>query len=79
VVINQKISSTTTVMRSGVLFGYEEITQVALDAVAPFSQFFWEVLLSFAEAFIPVAIVVWDHQAATKAELETQAPRQPGT
>jgi len=63
----------------GFWFGHEELTQMAVDAVAPFSQFFWELLLSFAVAFIPIAIVVWDHQAATKAELEVQAPGQSGT
>jgi len=38
---------------------------------APFPQPYWELLLSFAVAFIPIAIVVWDHQIATKAETET--------
>ena len=51
----------------------------ALDANALFPQLFWELLLSLAVAFIPVAIVVWGHQTATKAELEMQTPRQPGT
>ena len=51
----------------------------APEASAPFPQPFWELLLSFAVAFIPIAIVVWDHQAATKAEVETRAPGQPGT
>jgi len=45
------------------------------DAIAPFPQPFWELLLSFAVAFIPIAIVVWDHQTATTVELETQTPR----
>ena len=49
------------------------------DAVAPFPQPFWEMLLSFAVAFIPIAVVVWDHQAATTVELETQALGQQGT
>jgi len=51
----------------------------APDASAPFPQPFWELLLSFAVAFIPIAIVVWDHQVATNAELERQTPQQPGT
>ena len=41
-------------------------------ASAPFPQPYWELLLSFAVAFIPIAIVVWDHQTATKAEAQTQ-------
>ena len=51
----------------------------APDASAPFPQPFWELLLSFVVAFIPIVIVVWDDQTATTAETETQAPRQPGT
>jgi len=34
-----------------------------------FPQPFWELLLSFAVAFIPIAIVVWEHQAATEMEI----------
>ena len=51
----------------------------APNANAPFPQPFWELLSSLAVVFIPVAIVVWDHQTATKAELEVQAPGQAGT
>jgi hypothetical protein len=51
----------------------------APNASAPFPQPFWELLLSFAVAFIPIAIVVWDHQVATKAELEIQKSGQSGT
>ena len=40
----------------------------APTAPAPFPQPYWELLLSFAVAFIPISIVVWDHQAAVKAE-----------
>lgn len=43
----------------------------APETDAPFPQPFWELLLSFAVAFIPIAIVVWDHQATTEAEAET--------
>lgn len=35
---------------------------------APFPQPFWELLLSFTTGFIPIAIVVWDHQQATETE-----------
>lgn len=34
---------------------------------APFPQPYWELLLSFAVAFIPISIVVWDHKRATEA------------
>ena len=43
----------------------------APNANAPFPQPFWELLISFAVAFIPIAIVVWDHQAATRTEAGT--------
>jgi len=38
----------------------------APDAAPPFPQPFWELMLSFAVAFIPVSIVVWDHQKASE-------------
>jgi len=38
------------------------------DAPTPFPQPYWELLISFAVAFIPISIVIWDHQTATKAE-----------
>ena len=41
-------------------------------ASAPFPQPYWELLLSFAVAFIPIAIVVWNHQTATKTEVQKQ-------
>lgn len=37
-------------------------------APAAFPQPFWELLLSFAVAFIPISIVIWDHQEATTTE-----------
>ena len=40
----------------------------APTAPAPFPQPFWELLLSFAVAFIPIAVVVWDHKKAAEAE-----------
>jgi len=35
---------------------------------APFPQPYWELLLSFAVSFIPIAIVVWDHKKANESE-----------
>jgi len=35
-------------------------------ATPPFPQPFWELMLSFAVAFIPISIVVWDHQKASE-------------
>jgi len=40
----------------------------APDANPPFPQPFWELLISFAVAFIPISIVVWDHQKASESE-----------
>jgi len=40
----------------------------APTAPAPFPQPYWELLLSFSVAFIPIAVVVWDHEKATQAE-----------
>jgi len=40
-------------------------------ATAPFPQPYWELLLSFAVSFIPIAIVVWDHKKAAEEETET--------
>lgn len=40
----------------------------APEASAPFPQPYWELLISFAVGFIPIAIVVWDHQVATQTE-----------
>ena len=51
----------------------------APDANAPFLQPFWELLSSLAVVFIPVALVFWGYQRATKAELEVQEPGQAGT
>lgn len=34
----------------------------------PFAQPWWELLLSFSVAFIPIAIAIWDHKHATKTE-----------
>jgi len=49
---------------------YDLIKVMVEDIVAP-PQPFWELLLSFAVALIPIAIVVWDHQAATTVEAGT--------
>ena len=39
-------------------------------ATAPFPQPFWELLISFAVAFIPIGIEIWKHQRATLATSE---------
>ena len=64
----------------GVTFTFATGLTTAVNGIAtfykvtsvPFPQPYWELLLSFAVAFIPIAIVVWDHQTATKAETETK-------
>lgn len=57
----------------GVMFTFTTGLTTAVNGIAsfygvtttPFPQPYWELLLSFAVAFIPIAIVVWDHQIAT--------------
>lgn len=39
-------------------------------ATAPFPQPFWELLISFAVAFIPISVEIWKHQSATLAASE---------
>ena len=60
----------------GVTFTFTTGLTTAVNGIAlyygattvPFQQPFWELLLSFATGFIPIAIVVWDHQEATATE-----------
>lgn len=59
----------------GVTFTFTTGMTTAVNGIAtfygattvPFPQPFWELLLSFAVAFIPISIVVWDHQKASDA------------
>lgn len=40
------------------------VTYTYMQIRPPFPQPFWELVFSFSVAFIPIAIVVWDHQQA---------------
>jgi len=59
----------------GVTFTFTTGMTTAVNGIAtfygatttPFPQPFWELLLSFAVAFIPISIVVWEHQKTTDA------------
>jgi hypothetical protein len=58
----------------GVTFTFATGLTTAVNGIAktygattpPFPQPFWELLLSFAVAFIPISIVIWDHQKASE-------------
>jgi len=60
----------------GVSFTFTTGMTTAVNGIAayygaqtpPFPQPFWELMLSFAVAFIPISIVVWDHQKASESE-----------
>ena len=59
----------------GVTFTFATGLTTAVNGIAafygatpPFPQPFWELLISFAVAFIPISIVVWDHQKASESE-----------
>jgi len=55
------------VVNGTLTFVYQQVTP-------PFPQPFWELVFSFAVAFIPISIVVWDHHQATAAAPETVIP-----
>ena len=64
----------------GVIFTFVTGMTIAVNgiatyygATAPFPQPFWELLISFAVALIPISIEIWKHQSATLATSEQAA------